>query len=76
MPPARLQWAAAVWRRSAAVARRLPQTAAHNDERCIFFAMNLSRREQSLLQYLVRALSMSRGGRGFAGVWLKLDASG
>ena len=37
MPPARLQWAAgglaAVWRRSAAVARRLPQTAAHNDER-------------------------------------------
>ena len=40
MTPARLQWGAALgdaprrfWRRSAAVARRLPQTAAHNDER-------------------------------------------
>ena len=40
MTPARLQWGAALgdaprrfWRRLATVARRLPQTAAHNDER-------------------------------------------
>ena len=43
MTPARLQWGAALgdaprrfWRRLATVARRLPQTAAHNDERWLF----------------------------------------
>ena len=40
MPPGRLEWGATLrdgprrfWRRSATVARRLPQTAAHNDEK-------------------------------------------